>query len=161
MTLEFWACLEYFCSDAPTAMYIMLPSVVLSFSSLVCSRLSKNQTIRWAPFLPILTGQKGLVNIVTLFQVTKVKNTTTISLQVFVLVQAAGIFFSDVILLSKYQSNPMKLFHWNIDSRQLGIFFHVIWNSAVSHLINWFFTSTVYLQFDFRQLMKGCLKLQQ
>ena len=92
-------------------MYIMLPSVVLSFSSLVCSRLSKNQTIRWAPFLPILTGQKGLVNIVTLFQVTKVKNTTTISLQVFVLVQAAGIFFSDVILLSKYQSNPMKLFH--------------------------------------------------
>ena len=75
-------------------MYIMLPSVVLSFYSLlyVCSRLSKNQTIRWAPFLPILTGQKGLVNIVTLFQVTKVKNTTAISLQVFVLVQAAGIF---------------------------------------------------------------------
>ena len=56
-------------------------------------------------FLPILTGQKGLVNIVTLFQVTKVKNTTTISLQVFVLVQAAGIFFFDVILVSKYQSN--------------------------------------------------------
>ena len=82
-------------------MYIMLPSVVLSFYSLlcVCSRLSKNQTIRGGLlFLPILTGQKGLVNIVTLFQVTKVKNTTTISLQVFVLVQAAGIFFPMLFL---------------------------------------------------------------
>ena len=94
MTLNFLLALNIFVPATLPAMYIMLPSVVLSFCSLlcVCSRLSKNQTIRWAPFLPILTGQKGLVNIVTLFQVTKVKNTTTIALQVFVLVSTNGIF---------------------------------------------------------------------
>ena len=148
----------------PSLLCILCSLVLSCHSTLSCVYVVVSPKIKQSGgllFLPILTGQKGLVNIVTLFQVTKVKNTTTISLQVFVLVQAAGIFFSDVILLSKYQSNPMKLFHWNIDFRQLGIFFHVIWNSAVSHLINWFFTSTVYLQFDFRQLMKGCLKLQQ
>ena len=86
----------------PLPLCILCSLVLSCHSTLSCMYAVVSPKIKQSGgllFLPILTGQKGLVNIVTLFQVTKVKNTTAISLQVFVLVLAAGNFFFPMLFL--------------------------------------------------------------